>query len=159
MTFPSLQQPENTTAGRTLRVSMVQTAFTPATSGHDPRDENLAHALEGIRSAADDGAELIVIGELFLQGPGGSQWASYYSTRLDGSDDHVRELERAAAELGVHIAMGCTSFGSPYDVHNSALVVTPDRGLVGTYTRLTLPASRTPGASRTSSPTTRRGEP
>jgi predicted amidohydrolase len=135
MTFPILPPPPaaSGSARHEIRVSLVQAAFTLASESVDPRDANLAHAITAIREAAADGAELVAIGELFLQGPGGSTWASYYSTRLDGTDEHVRELEKVSAELDVTILMGCTSFGSAMDVHNSALVITPRAGLAGAY--------------------------
>lgn len=135
MTFPIFPPPsaQSTAPGRELRVSLVQAAFTFATEGLDPRDENLGHAVTMIRAAAAEGAELVVVGELFLQGPGGASWASYYSTRLDGTDEHVRELEKLALELDVTILMGCTSYGSALDVHNTALVITPQEGLAGAY--------------------------
>lgn len=90
------------------------------------RDENLAGAIPGIEAAAAQGAEVIVLGELFLQGPGNSRWASFYSTRTDGTDDHVAELEALAARMDITLLVGCTTVGSRgFDVYNSALVVTP----------------------------------
>ena len=43
------------------------------------------------------------------------------------------ELEKVSADLDVTILMGCTSFGSAMDVHNTALVITPQAGLAGAY--------------------------
>ncbi|WP_432835250.1 carbon-nitrogen hydrolase family protein [Dactylosporangium sp. CA-092794] len=133
MTFPLIPPPAAPQRRRDVRVSLVQAAFEVATQTHDPRDRNLAHAITAIRAAARSGAELVVIGELFLQGPGSSRWAAYYSTRLDGTDPHVHELEKLAAELNVTVLIGCTSYGPALDVHNTALVISPGAGLCGTY--------------------------
>lgn len=135
MTFPVATSTTGArgVSGREITVGLVQAACRDSAEGLDVRDHNLSHALPAIEQAARDGAELVVLGELFLQGPGNSRWASFYSTRLDGTDPHVQELEAVAARLDVTLLVGCTSFAADgFDVRNSALVVTPD-GLQGAF--------------------------
>jgi len=132
-TFP--RPPAAASAGaRTVTLGLVQASFEESREGKDSRDTNLAHVTPAIKEAAGSGAQVVVVGELFLQGPGNVQWSSFYSTRLDGTDDHVQELERLSAESGVTLLIGATTFApGGYDVYNSALVFTPEDGLTSVY--------------------------
>jgi predicted amidohydrolase len=136
--FPVRPAPEGASQDgkRRVKLGLVQAAFEQSKEGRDSRDTNLAHVLPAIKEAASSGAEVVVVGELFLQGPGNSEWSSFYSTRLDGTDDHARELEGLTRELQVTLLMGATTFSPDgFDVHNSALVFTPDVGLSGVYNK------------------------
>lgn len=136
MTFPLDPASRALARGsRGLRVGLVQSAIQSSRAGFDARDANLARALPAIRQAAADGAKLVTLGELWLQGAGSMPWATRYASVLDGTDDHVGELSALATELGVRIAFGCVTRGaaSPGDVYNSAVVVEPGRGVTGVY--------------------------
>lgn len=135
MTFP-LDRREGAVGGngRVVRVGLAQVQFRSSTQDFDARDTNLAQAIPAIREAAGRGAKLVVIGELFLQGPGSREWGARYATQPSLDDPHVAELAKLAAELDVTIAMGCIARGSfaSGDAYNAALVVTP-AGLAGVF--------------------------
>jgi predicted amidohydrolase len=135
MTFP-LDRREGAVGGngRVVRVGLAQVRFRSSTQDFDARDTNLAQAIPAIREAAGRGAKLVVIGELFLQGPGSREWGARYATQPSLDDPHVAELAKLAAELDVTIAMGCIARGSfaSGDAYNAALVVTP-AGLAGVF--------------------------
>ncbi len=134
--FPIFPAPTGVERGSSRKVTLglIQTAFEESKEGKDSRDSNLSHVTPAIEEAASSGAEVVVVGELFLQGPGNVRWSSFYSTRLDGTDDHVAELERLSRENGITLLMGATTFSPDgFDVYNSALVFTPEAGLTGVY--------------------------
>lgn len=129
---------------RNVRVGLVQAAFESATATFDPRDTNLERAIQGIKQAAADGATMVALGEVFLQGYGvvdktrtslDRPFATLYPTTPDASDPHVAEMITLANELQVTIAFGCVARGNrmPGDVYNAALVIDPDDGLTGIY--------------------------
>jgi predicted amidohydrolase len=120
--------------GDTIRVALVQSHSDLGTETYDPRDANLDRALDSVRAAAGDGAELIVFGEMYLSGYRTDEWLHKWATVIEPPDAHVRKLMAAAAEHGVHIIMGMGTFGAvmPGDVYNTALLVGP-AGVVGAY--------------------------
>ena len=124
------------TAGRrqTIRVALVQSRSELGTETHDPRDGNLARALEAIGDAAARGADLVVFGEMYLSGYRTDEWLHRWATVIDPPDEHVRALIAAAGERQVHVIMGMGTFGAamPGDVYNTALLVGPG-GVVGAY--------------------------
>ncbi len=124
------------TAGRrqTIRVALIQSRSELGTETHDPRDGNLARALEAIDDAAARGADLVVFGEMYLSGYRTDEWLHRWATVIDPPDEHVRALVGAAGDRGVHVIMGMGTFGAamPGDVYNTALLVGPD-GVLGAY--------------------------
>src|ERR1700730_10528002 len=118
----------------TIRVALVQSESCLGTETLDPRDANMARALEAIRRAADAGAQLVVFGEMYLSGYRTDEWLSKWATVINPPDRHVQVLMDAAREHGLHVIMGTASFGAvmPGDVYNTALLVGPG-GLVGAY--------------------------
>jgi predicted amidohydrolase len=117
-----------------LRLALVQIRSSVGTETFDPRDDNLERALLALRRAADEGAQLAVFGELYLCGYRTDEHLWRYATAVDPPDAHLRALERAARELGLHLVIGVATFGRfvPGDVYNSALLVGP-QGLLGVY--------------------------
>ncbi|HYW26610.1 MAG TPA: carbon-nitrogen hydrolase family protein [Terriglobales bacterium] len=120
--------------GRTIRVALVQSRSELGTETHDPRDGNLARALEAIADAAANGSDLVVFGEMYLSGYRTDEWLHRWATVIDPPDQHVRALVDAARERQVHLIMGMGTFGAvmPGDVYNTALLVGPG-GVVGAY--------------------------
>jgi predicted amidohydrolase len=104
------------------------------TESFDPRDENLERALSAIAAAAEDGAQLVVFGELYLSGYRTDEWLHRWASSAHDDDPHVRVLAAAARERGVHVVMGAATFGGhiPGDVYDSALLIGP-HGLIGVY--------------------------
>jgi predicted amidohydrolase len=126
--------PAGEDTGRTIRVALVQARSEVGTETYDPRDDNLARALDAIDRAGADGADLAVFGELYLSGYRTDEWLHRWATTIDPPDAHVRALVGAAERYGLVVLMGAGTFGAvmPGDVYNSTLVVGPS-GLLGAY--------------------------
>jgi predicted amidohydrolase len=123
--------------GAGLRVALVQSHSSVGTETFDPRDENLERAVDAIRAAADEGARLIVFGEMYLSGYRTDEWLHKWATHADASDRHVSSLIKEAKERHVHIVMGAGTFGNriPGDLYDTALLVGPT-GLIGAYRKI-----------------------
>jgi predicted amidohydrolase len=120
-----------------VRVGLVQSHSSVGTETFDPRDENLERAIDAIRAAANEGARLVVFGEMYLSGYRTDEWLHKWASHADASDRHVSALIKEAHERNVHIIMGAGTFGGriPGDIYDSALLVGP-RGLIGTYRKI-----------------------
>ena len=118
----------------TLRLALIQSKSTVGTETFDPREDNLARALEAIEAAARQGAQLIVFGEMYLSGYRTDEWLYKWATSIEPPDVHVQTLIETAKALNIHIMMGAATFGRfiPGDVYNSTLFVGPT-GLLGVY--------------------------
>jgi predicted amidohydrolase len=118
----------------TIRVALVQNESCCGTETQDPRDVNLARALEALCRAAEAGAQLVVFGEMYLSGYRTDEWLSKWATVIDPPDRHLQVLLDAARKHRVHVIMGMATFGAvmPGDIYNTALLVGPE-GLVGAY--------------------------
>jgi len=119
---------------RTVRVALAQARSAVGTETFDPRDENLAHAIESIGRAAADGADVVVFGEMYLSGYRTDEWLHKWATTVSPPDRHVEALIEQARSKKLVIVMGAATFGAamPGDVYNSTLIVSPD-GLTGVY--------------------------
>ena len=118
----------------TLRLALIQSKSTVGTETFDPREDNLARALEAIQAAARQGAQLIVFGEMYLCGYRTDEWLYKWATSLEPPDIHVQTLIETAKALNIYIMMGAATLGRfmPGDVYNSTLFVGPT-GLLGVY--------------------------
>jgi predicted amidohydrolase len=118
-------------------VALVQSKSELGTESYDPRDANLARALDDTKKAATAGADLIVFGEMYLSGYRTDEWLHKWATVIDPPDEHVQALVRTAAEHQVHVIMGMGTFGGvmPGDVYNTALLVGP-QGVIGAYRKV-----------------------
>jgi predicted amidohydrolase len=138
MAFAVADKPEIGTAdvreGRISRVALVQATQAIGTETFDPRDDNLDKAMSAIDRAADDGANVVVFGEMYLSGYRTDEWLHRWATTVTPPDQHVRALIDKARSHDIVILMGAGTFGAimPGDVYNSTLVVCPD-GLAGVY--------------------------
>jgi predicted amidohydrolase len=121
---------------RELAIGICQLRSEIGTADYDPRPANLERALEAIATTADQGAQLIVFGEIFLNGYETNEYTPKYAVAESGEDPYVARLIQEAAARGVHIIMGASTHkGSfPGQAYNSALLIGPD-GLVGTYSK------------------------
>jgi predicted amidohydrolase len=118
----------------TLRIALIQSKSTVGTETFDPREDNLARALQAIEEVARKGAQLVVFGEMYLSGYRTDEWLYKWATSVEPPDAHVQTLIETAKALNVHIMMGAATFGRfiPGDVYNSTLFVGPT-GLLGVY--------------------------
>ena len=116
------------------RVALVQMSMSP-----EP-DANLRQAMERIRAAAREGAQVIALPELFR--------TPYFCQREDPSFFDLAEpipgpttqaLSTLAAELGVVIVAPLFERRAPGLYHNSLAVLDADGSLLGVYRKLHIP--------------------
>jgi len=135
MAFAVAERPTEKTnskpAGRIVRVALVQARSAVGNETFDPRDDNLARALESIDRAAADGAHIAVFGEMYLSGYRTDEWLHKWATTVTPPDAHVRALIEKARSRQIVILMGMGTFGAvmPGDVYNSTLIVCPDESV------------------------------
>ncbi len=117
-----------------LKLGLVQTAMTP------DRDANLARAVDGLREAAAQGADVVCLPELFL--------APYFCQTEDPATFELAEpipgpttsaLEPIARELGVVVVASLFERRARGLYHNTAAVIDADRGYVGMYRKMHIP--------------------
>ncbi len=103
---------------------------------YDPRPDNLESAMVAIKEATEQGAELLVFGEVFLNGYESNEFTPRYAVAEDATDPFVDPLVKEAQRRNVTILMGATTHKGtfPGDVFNTVLVIGPD-GLIGTYSK------------------------
>ena len=119
-----------------LKIGICQLESTLPDKDFDPRPDNLARALSAIDELADQGAELLVFGEIYLNGYVSEQYTPRYAVAEDADDPFVAPLVDVAARRDLTILMGATTHKGnfPGDVYNSVLVITPS-GLAGVYSK------------------------
>jgi predicted amidohydrolase len=117
-----------------VRVALAQRSSELGDEHHDPRKPNLERALEAIGRAADEGADLVAFGEMYLTGYHTDQWLHRWASTVDPPDPEIQALVAAAERHDIHIIMGLATFGPsvPGDIYNSAIFIAPT-GVVGTY--------------------------
>lgn len=117
-----------------LRIALIQSKSTVGTETFDPRKDNLERALEAIHKAAQDHAQLVVFGEMYLSGYRTDEWLYKWATTVEPPDAYVQTLIETAKAHNVYILMGAATFGHfiPGDVYNSTLFIGPG-GLLGVY--------------------------
>ncbi len=122
------------TAPRRVTVGLVQTAM-----GADLGD-NLARAMTGVREAAQRGATLVVLPELFR--------SRYFCQSEDAAQFALAEaipgpstatLGELAAELGVTLVASLFEKRAAGVFHNTAAVLDGDRGYLGKYRKMHIP--------------------
>ncbi|MEO1574694.1 MAG: carbon-nitrogen hydrolase [Pseudomonadota bacterium] len=118
----------------------VLTAAAVQMSPSDDREDNLKRALALCAEAADRGARLIVLPELFLghyfcQRPDAAQFAR--AQPIPGPATEA--LGQFAAERDVAIVASLFERRAPGLYHNTVAVLDGARGLVGTYRKMHIP--------------------
>ena len=118
----------------TYKVALVQMAMAA-----EP-DANLARAVAQVRAAAQGGAQLVCLPELFR--------SRYFAQREDATLFDLAEpvpgpsteaLGRAAREVGVVVIAPVFERRAPGLYHNSAAVIDADGRLVGIYRKMHIP--------------------
>jgi len=124
---------------RTVRVALCQAESNLGGDGVDPRPENLERALDFMRRAKADGAELLLFGEVYLNGYRSDAALREFSTTLMPPDRHVETLLQVARELNVWVAMGISRRATTAQggIFNCAALFGPS-GLVGSYDKVHL---------------------
>ena len=124
---------------RTLRIALCQAMSDLARADYDPRPRNVERALDYMRRAKAQGAQLALFGEVYLDGYRSDWFFHKYSTKLDPPDDCVRELIAACKELDLFVAMGVCRRGNvmPGNLFNTAALLGPS-GVLGWYDKVHL---------------------
>jgi N-carbamoylputrescine amidase len=117
-----------------ITLALVQHACT-----HE-RKENLARTEAGIREAAQQGAQLILLQELHT-GPYFCQTenSDYFDLAESIPGAGTEYFSALAAELGVVIVASLFERRASGLYHNTAVVLDTDRGLVGKYRKMHIP--------------------
>jgi N-carbamoylputrescine amidase len=115
-------------------LGVIQMRCTP------PPDENLAHALDLVRKAAQDGANIICLPELFR---------SQYFCQVEDHDffklaeavpgPSTDALAAVAGELGVVIVASLFEKRGPGVYHNTAAILDADGAYLGKYRKMHIP--------------------
>jgi len=119
---------------RVLKVGLVQQACS------DDREANLARSAAGIRAAAAQGAQLVLLQELHT----GLYFCQHESTDLFDLAEPIpgpstEELGALAAELGIIIVGSLFERRAPGLYHNTAVVLERDGSLAGIYRKMHIP--------------------
>jgi predicted amidohydrolase len=119
-----------------IPIGIAQLESNIAHEGYDPRPDNLERAIDAIATLDDQGAKLLVFGEIFLNGYESREFTPRYAVAESEDDPFVQPLVREARERDLYILMGATTHKGPFpgDTYNSVLVIGPE-GLMGTYSK------------------------
>lgn len=117
-----------------IYIGLVQMACTAS------QQENTQRAVVGIRAAAERGAQIVCLQELFR--------SRYFCQEQDAAHFALAEpvpgpttemLGRLAAELGVVIIASLFEARAPGIYHNTAVVIDADGGYLGKYRKMHIP--------------------
>lgn len=119
-----------------IPIGICQLESNIAREGYDPRPDNLERAMEAIATADEQGAKLLVFGEIYLNGYESREFTPTYAVAESEDDPFVQPLVREARERDIYILMGATTHKGafPGDCYNSVLFIGPE-GLMGTYSK------------------------
>lgn len=122
------------TSDRTVHVGMVQMRCTP------DRATNLANALDATRQAADQGAQVVCLPELFLS-PYFCQTEDYaaFSWAEPIPGPTTQAFEALAAERNLTIILSLFERRAPGLHHNTAALIDGAQGYVGMYRKMHIP--------------------
>ncbi len=120
-----------------FRIALAQCESVVGTEDFDPRPANLARAARAVEESAANGAQLVLLGEMFLTGYRTDEWNGRWALRLDAPDETLDAVIKLAGRHGLHIMIGTAthSLTQPGVVHNTAVLVNGG-GVVGTYNKL-----------------------
>ena len=119
-----------------IPIGICQLESNIAREGYDPRPDNLEKAMDAIATADEQGAKILVFGEIYLNGYESREFTPTYAVAEREDDPFVQPLVREARERDIYILMGATTHKGafPGDVYNSVLFIGPE-GLMGTYSK------------------------
>lgn len=119
-----------------LCIGICQLKSEIGSADYDPRPANLEKALEAIDTVAGQGAQLLVFGEVYLNGYETGEFTPKYAVAESVDDPFVAPLAEEAARRNICIIMGATTHKGafPGDTYNSAIVIGPE-GIIGVYSK------------------------
>lgn len=117
-----------------FRVALAQLESRTGDENFDPRPTNIARADQAIGESKNRGAELVLLGEMFLTGLRSDEFNRTYALRIDEDDAALQAVVDLAARHSVHLVVGSATIrgGAPDTVYNSSLLVAPT-GLIASY--------------------------
>ena len=119
---------------RSVRVALIQMSCTA-----DP-NQNLSHAAERLRSAADQGGQVICLQEVFnLQYPCQTEDHARFELAEEIPGPTTNAISRLAAELNVVVVVPIFERRAAGVFHNSAVVIDADGSLAGLYRKMHIP--------------------
>ncbi|RLS65677.1 MAG: acyltransferase, partial [Planctomycetota bacterium] len=119
---------------RVVRIGLVQSICTPS------QTDNCAQALAGIAAAAQQGAEVVCLQELFAgEYPCQSEDQTKFAQAQSVPGPLTDLLAVAAKQYGVVILGSVFERRTPGLFHNTAVVFEADGSLVGTYRKMHIP--------------------
>lgn len=126
---------------RPLRLALCRLPSDCASAAEDPRPANFGRLVEATERAAIEGAQLVVLGELFLTGYESGTHARRVALLRSAADPWVRRISRLAAQHRVLICTGSATREMQDDgrLFNSVLLADPDGGLA-VYDKVHVPS-------------------
>ena len=111
-----------------VRIALVQSVSRLGSESYDPRIDNLESARTAIHEAVSRGAEVVVFGELFLNGYRSDEWLHRWAVTTSASDPFVSELTSISKSHGIELLVGAATTDAPQhaDVHNTVIVAMSD---------------------------------
>ena len=103
---------------------------------------NLERAIEIIKEAAKEGADLVAFPETYLSNYTAQFESRYLAEPVPGPSTDI--LSKIAKEHNIYIVMGMPVLVKKYPgfFTNGAAVIGPDEGVMGVYSKITLPTFR-----------------
>jgi predicted amidohydrolase len=124
---------------RLIRVALCQATSAIGAKGVDPRPENVERAASLMRRATAEGAQLLLFGEIYLNGYRSDETLREFSTTLTPPDEYMCELLQVARELDIIVAMGvCRRAQSLQGGLFNSAVVFSQAGIIGWYDKVHL---------------------
>jgi N-carbamoylputrescine amidase len=117
-------------------------------SGSSEKAENIAKARRGIAEAADNGAQIICLQELFN--------TTYFCYTEDPAfwglaetipGPTVEEMQRCAAENRVVLVAPIYEKAMPGELYNTAVIISPTGEIMGKYRKTSIPMVKAPNLS------------
>jgi predicted amidohydrolase len=124
---------------RAVRIALCQARSSIAGNGADPRPENLARAIQLMRRAKEEGGQLLLFGEIYLNGYRSDEALREFATSVTPPDQDMQDLVRVANEIGVFVAIGICRRAETRQggLFNSAVLIGPS-GVIGWYDKVHL---------------------
>jgi predicted amidohydrolase len=122
---------------RPFRIALAQCESVVGTEDFDPRPTNLARARRAVSEAADNGADIVLLGEMFLTGYKTDEWNRRWALDLTDADPTLGAVAAFAREFSLLIMIGTATHDlvDANVVHNTAVLIGAD-GIIDSYDKL-----------------------
>lgn len=113
-----------------MRIALLQLRIDDS----EPPSDRIARVLTLVKQQA--GADLVVLPELWV--PGAFGYLGYHASASALPSDVTTSLARVAREIGAHILAGTVIEKDGDDLHNTAVLISPEGDIVHTYRKVHL---------------------